>query len=108
MKDVFHQHSLTDIQREDSKLSTYSLFKTIPGYEQYLTDIRTIQVRTALTKLRLSNHRLMIEKGRHSRIESKFRFCPFCPNEVEDEKHFLMKCKPLGYEANFLIKARNL
>ena len=38
----------------------------------------------------------MIEKGRHSGIESKFRFCPFCPNEVEDEKHFLMKCKPLS------------
>ena len=107
MKDVFHQHSFSDIQREDSKLRTYSLFKTIPGYEQYLTDIRTIEVRTALTKLRLSSHKLMIEKGRHSGIESKFRFCPFCPNEVEDEKHFLMTCKPLSrLRSELLEKSR--
>ena len=45
-----------------------------------------------MTKLRLSNHKLMIEKGRHNNIESCNRFCPFCPNCLEDEYHFLMLC----------------
>ena len=34
----------------------------------------------------------MIEKGRHNNIESCNRFCPFCPNCLEDEYHFLMLC----------------
>ena len=34
----------------------------------------------------------MIEKGRHNNIESHERFCPFCPNCIEDEYHFLMMC----------------
>ena len=93
MTDIFHQDALSDIQRSDSKLRTYSLLKTQLGFENYLSEIRNIEERTALTKLRLSSHHLMIEKGRHIGVESKFRFCPFCPNQVEDEKHFLMECK---------------
>ena len=35
----------------------------------------------------------MIEKGRHQDINKENRYCPFCPGIVEDEKHFLFKCK---------------
>lgn len=109
MKDIFHQGVLYDIRRDESKLRTYSLFKTSLGYEQYLSEIRYIEECTALTKLRLSNHQLMIEKGRHLGIESKFRFCSFCPNHVEDEKHFLMECKPFSNLRNELFhKARKV
>ena len=52
-----------------------------------------IKDRIALTKLRLSNHKLMIEKGRHLKLDRNRRFCPFCPNEVEDEIHFMITCK---------------
>ena len=34
----------------------------------------------------------MIEKGRHLGIDRNQRFCPFCPNKIEDEKHFLTRC----------------
>ena len=44
-----------------------------------------------MTKLRLSNHELMIEKGRHLKLAISERKCPFC-NLVEDEAHFLMNC----------------
>ena len=44
-----------------------------------------------MTKLRLSNHELMIEKGRHLNLPINERKCPFCPL-VEDEAHFLMQC----------------
>ena len=45
------------------------------------------------TKFRLSNHVLLIEKGRHSNIDKSQRFCPFCPNTIETEHHFLLYCK---------------
>ena len=34
----------------------------------------------------------MIEVGRHKNIPKEFRFCPFCPNKVETETHFLLEC----------------
>ena len=48
--------------------------------------------RTALTKFRLSNHELMIEKGRHQGLEENQRICPTCRNEIETEQHFLINC----------------
>ena len=45
-----------------------------------------------MTKFRLSNHSLMIEIGRHKGIPKEHRFCPFCPNTVETEIHFLLLC----------------
>ena len=80
------------IKQQKSKLRTYGLFKTDPGMENYLTDIRNMNVRTQMTKLRLSNHILMIESGRHNKIPQDLRFCPFCPNMVETELHFLIVC----------------
>ena len=35
----------------------------------------------------------MIEKGRHQKIAKDMRFCPFCPQQIEDEIHFLIECK---------------
>ena len=93
MKDIFHQEAFSEIQKEGSKLRTYGRFKTLMGYEEYLSDIRNVKERTSLTKLRLSNHPLMIEKGRHLKIERNARFCPFCPDTIEDEIHFLINCK---------------
>ena len=48
-----------------------------------------------MTKLRISDHCLEIEKGRHQRPYklSQDRICPKCNIETEDEKHFLIKCK---------------
>ena len=92
MTDIFHQEAFSDIRRNDSRLRTYGILKTEIGYENYLSEIQTIKERTALTKFRLSNHVLMIEKGRHQKIDKKYRHCPFCPGVVEDEKHFLLKC----------------
>ena len=49
--------------------------------------------RSALCKLRISAHSLMIEKGRHLSLDSKDRLCQHCNlNEVEDEFHFIMNC----------------
>ena len=109
LQDIYHQVALAGIKRGDSKLRTYGLIKSTPGFEKYLDEIGCIKERVALTKLRLSNHSLMIEKGRHSDIDKKFRFCPFCPNIVEDEKHFLLKCKAYNHiRADLLDRAKQV
>ena len=91
--DIFHQNTVQDIKREPSKPRTYSLLKTQIEYETYLSEVQNIEHRTALTKFRLSNHCLNIETGRHKRINKNNRFCPFCPNYIEDEKHSLLQCQ---------------
>ena len=93
MVDIFHQNAFAEISSENSKLRTYRLFKTSITREPYLTQIKNVKDRISFTKLRLSNHTLMIEKGRHLNLSKDLRFCPFCPNVIEDEFHFLTQCR---------------
>ena len=93
MKDIFHQEAFADINRDVSKLRTYASFKTSIGLEKYILAGMTVQERVSISKIRLSNHTLMIEKGRHLKIEKTLRFCPFCPSQVETEQHFILQCK---------------
>ena len=62
---------------------------TIDKYkcEDHLHQVTNTRHRIALTKLRLSNHRLAIETGRYSE-----RTCPICKIDMEDEYHFLNIC----------------
>ena len=48
-----------------------------------------------MTKLRISNHKLMVEVGRHMKPKQlvEKRICQICKVETEDEIHFLVKCK---------------
>ena len=91
-RDIFHQEAFAKIQKEDSKLRTFAKLKNEIGLEDYLLKIANIENRIALTKLRLSNHKLEIEVGRHKNIPKEKRFCPFCLQKVEDEIHFMLEC----------------
>ena len=93
MCDIYQQNSFAEIQKEESKLRTYSIIKTTYGFENYLNDVKKLVDRINLTKLRLSNHVLNIEKGRHNKIHKNLRFCPFCKTVVEDEIHTTIDCK---------------
>ena len=104
LTDIYHQSALGNIKLNDSKLRTYSKLKTEPGFEKYLDEVPCVKKRIAFTKLRLSNHMLMIEKGRHLNIERTQRFCPFCPNFVEDERHFLLVCNQYRYIRQELLR----
>ena len=74
-------------------MRTYALFKKYAGFEKYLSEVKNVSVRTQVTKFRLSNHKLMVEVGRHMGIQNEEeRFCPFCPHKVENEFHFLFEC----------------
>ena len=76
------------------KADSFRLFKNLVKFEPYLKDIKNRKYRVAFTKLRLSDHCLMIEKGRHSRprVPRDQRKCPICITDIETEAHFMTKC----------------
>ena len=90
--DQFHQNAFSSIKAPDSKLRTYGLIKTEIGFESYLRETNIIDDRISMTKFRLSNHNLMIERGRYIGLKPEERSCPFCHGYKEDEIHFLIYC----------------
>ena len=75
-------------------MRVYRRFKTKYEYENYLDAIKNVKHRILLTRLRISNHSLEIERGRHQRpyVTPENRVCRSCKNETEDEFHFLIRC----------------
>src|SRR5262249_40377394 len=74
------------------KLRTYCKLKTTLRREPYL-EVYNRKGLPELAKLRGGTNRLRIEKGRYRKEEVSERLCVFCDRqEVEDEKHFLLKC----------------
>ena len=79
---------------ESLKANSYIKFKNRISLEKYLSSIQNVRHRIALTRFRLSNHNLLIEKGRHFRpkLERHDRKYFICKDNVEDENHFIMNC----------------
>ena len=90
---------------EMSKADSFVLFKNRIWLEKYTMSIKNHRHRIALSRLRLSSHSLMIEKGRHYKplIDRAKRYCPFCPTLVEDECHFLITCPLYNNERQELL-----
>ena len=101
-KDIFTQTAFEAL-KSMSKMKTYKFLKQSWKVEDYLLRTGNVSDRTALTKLRLSDHSLAIEKGRHENINESDRTCPFCPGQVEDEFHFLIKCPTFKYLRKSLL-----
>ena len=101
----FHQDAFTTINSEESKLRTFGKLKTTIGISPYLTQVKYLDSRKALSKVRLSNHDLMIEKGRHLKIDKTQRFCPFCPRSTETELHFLLHCKTYSHARTLVFRS---
>ena len=61
-----------------------------------LINIMLIQKKTcnrnAISKMRISAHRLPVETGRYSGTPRNERMCPLCKNGVGNELHYLLEC----------------
>ena len=77
---------------ESTKAASFKLFKINTVLEPHLTLNLSMKHKKTISRFRLSNHTLMIEKGRHLKIEKTERRCYFCKEKVENEKHFLLNC----------------
>ena len=61
-------------------------------FEPYLDNL-PFEYRSKVSKIRLSDHRLPIEKLRYENIDKSERICDVCnSNEVGDENHYLISC----------------
>jgi len=72
--------------------------------QYYLTKGIPELYRNCITKIRLSSHNLAIESGRFTGITRLNRLCIFCGDDIEDEFHFVLKCKTFQGFRNYLIK----
>ena len=93
--DAYDRKWKNQITDNSSKAISYCKYKSSIHLEPYLSKKLNNKERIAISRFRMSNHSLMIEKGRHvkpNKIKRNERYCPFCKNEVEDEEHFLISC----------------
>ena len=74
--------------------------------ENYLYEVKNNNHRKALSRFRLSNHSLLIEKGRHQKppLDREDRKCFVCRDFVENEKHFLITCPLYEKEREELLR----
>ena len=95
LKDTFIQQWILQCN-DTNKACNYHLYKSTFGFEKYL-DILPLCYSIAMTKIRTSNHKLPIEKGRYTNIHRENRTCTLCnTNNVGDEYHFLLECTSLS------------
>ena len=88
--------------RDQIRTSTHGLFflkfKQNICYEKYLDQLNQHNLRCSLSKIRLSDHKLMIEQGRKAKPKTpqQERICVLCDDgtnsKIEDEVHFLFDC----------------
>jgi exonuclease III len=94
LKDEFTQEWRTSINNMEV-LNLYKYVKDTLEIESYLNNITSRNLRTGVTRLRISAHSLRIQTGRYGRdrIDRNLRVCQICNgNEIEDEFHFVLKC----------------
>ena len=79
-------------------------------YEPYFDNISRKEW-TAFLKLRVSEHKLMIEEGRRMKpkIPRENRLCKFCKtkmivDKIETEEHFLTECPLYGGRGSFFAE----
>ena len=106
---VVLKQRLTDnfLQEWQSRLNDSSSAAFYITFSNFCLDIvLTKKFRVAMTRLRVSSHRLNIEAGRWSRPQvtpREERKCLIC-NKLEDEYHFLFECALYDSERNSHIK----
>ena len=82
--------------KAQSKMQCYLALNRQYTIADYLSMVTDQQLKRTLTKYRLSEHSLAIEKGRHRKtwLPAEQRLCSHCTlNEPETELHFLTKCE---------------
>lgn len=92
VNDVFIQNWFSEINNS-TRARTYVIFADFK-FQKYLNCINIEKFRIALSRLRVSSHRLEIETGRWNKpsaIPFDDRKCKNC-FILEDELHFILKC----------------
>ena len=60
--------------------------------ERYLSVIQNMEMRSYITKFRISAHKFPIETGRYINTEQQNCLCTLCERGIGDELHYFSKC----------------
>ena len=75
-------------QTGQGKLIFYCKIKNEFKKERYLSVIQNLEMRSYVTKFRISAHKFPIETGRYINTELQNRPCILCEKGIGDELHF--------------------
>ena len=92
------------------KLRAFKTFKEAYKLENYLSIGIEKENVFKCANLRISNHQLEIEQAfrcRYKKIPPGNRFCKMGDGQVENEFHFIMKCKTYDHLRNKIFKELN-
>lgn len=92
IKDCYVQNWHMEINNS-TKASTYIFFAEF-SFKMYLDTVSIQKYRIAMTRLRVSSHRLEVETGRWHKpnpVPVNERKCKYC-HKLEDEFHFVLEC----------------
>ena len=93
-QDMYMQQCFSDMN-SGSRCRLYRHIKEDFQLEPYLRKNYNRDLRQCLTKIRLSSHKLYIERGRWQKPKVEYcdRLCTLCEQRaIEDEYHVLMTC----------------
>ena len=78
--------------KENSNLYFYSKLKCTINTEEYLNkNWKKSFKNRQLSRLRASDHSLLIDTGRHKKVPQQQRLCKIC-SDIDDEFHFFLQC----------------
>ena len=88
---TYHVFFMNEV-KNNKKLELYSGIKKVYRTESYLLSNLKCQAKIALSKFRVSAHRLPIELGRYTNLDRVDRKCFICTQVVGDEYHYFLDC----------------
>ena len=75
------------------KLLVFKLVKPGIEFKSYLSQVKIVKHRTAVTRFRISPYKLPIETGRYANIDHDLRLCSICnSNEIGDGYFYFTHC----------------
>ena len=99
LKELLHNEFVTHFKnqikqnKENGKLRLFKKVKVNFNFEHYLSQVQNVKHRQAVTKLRISAHKIPVETGRYKNIPYNDRICKHCDlNEIGNEQHYLLSC----------------
>ena len=89
---------------ENNKIYLYKILKQNENEMEYYLSHPDKNIRQYFVKFRISEHKLLIEKGRYLKIPRNKRLCTNC-NEIDNEFHFFFNCEINNSVRNMLYQS---
>ena len=92
LKKLFIEGAISNMTTPTSKMLLFA--GMVDGSKPlYISKVSCVKNRVLLSKMRMSDHDLEVQKGRYNNTPRNERVCMHCNTQVENEEHFMLHCK---------------